>query len=220
MSAFADRQSRTSLLIAEFPRFLRIFEQNPPFKKTGQLEYHLDTIQRRRALGSATKAVNDDQFVDGLYMTLQAWGIGVRGSNLKPRGAFADALRAKISAITDLEGICIDDPALNVKTVAEKLWHLIDTLNVVSNKTRVVPGSKTLHHLLPELVVPIDRAYTQKFFRWHNPTFQYEQPSCFAHAFGVFAEIARQANPIQYATGGWNSSRTKVIDNALSRYDP
>src|SRR5262249_6245168 len=86
---------------------------------------------------------------------------------------------------------------------------------IVDNNTRIVPGSKALHHLLPELIVPIDRAYTQTFFRWQNPRFQYEQASCFQQAFAAFAEIARRVHPVQYVSDGWNSSRTKVIDNAL-----
>lgn len=32
-------------------------------------------------------------------------------------------------------------------------------------------GSKTLHHLLPDLVPPIDREYTRPFFGLHNPEF-------------------------------------------------
>jgi len=36
-----------------------------------------------------------------------------------------------------------------------------------------------------------------------------------AEAFSAFAQIARTANPSQYVNNRWNSSRTKVIDNAL-----
>lgn len=72
-----------------------------------------------------------------------------------------------------------------------------------------------LHHVLPDLVVPIDREYTQRFFGWQNPKFQYGQQGCFVQAFGTFAQIAREVNPLQFVDGGWNSSRTKVIDNAI-----
>jgi hypothetical protein len=215
MHRVTHRQPRTPLLIAEFQRFLRVFERNPPFTRFGQLEYHLATIRRRRELGSTAKSIDDDQFPASLYKTLQAWGIGARASNLRPLGAFVDAIRAKGSEIADLDALLIDDPTLNVNAIGERIWRLIDTLGIVANDARIVPGSKALHHLLPELVVPIDRAYTQKFFRWHNPEFQYGQAACFRHAFSAFVEIARRANPAQYVGVGWNSSRTKVIDNAL-----
>jgi hypothetical protein len=49
--------------------------------------------------------------------------------------------------------------------IIEELWQLIDNLGIVENEAKLVSGSKALHHLLPDLVVPMDRAYTQKFFR-------------------------------------------------------
>ncbi len=104
---------------------------------------------------------------------------------------------------------------MNVNETGQQLWRLINTLDIVANDTRIVAGSKALHHLLPELMVPIDRAYTQKFFRWQSPTFQYKQEACFVQAFAGFAQIARRTNPAQYVSNGWHSSRTKVIDNAL-----
>jgi hypothetical protein len=52
-----NQQSNIDLLIGEFPRYLQIFERNPPFRKYGQWEYHIETIQRRRELGSAVKAI-------------------------------------------------------------------------------------------------------------------------------------------------------------------
>jgi len=204
-----------SQLIAEFPRFLDAFGRDPPFNRHGQLEYHLATIQRRRALGSAVNAIEDGLFLQSLYRTLQAWGIGARASKLEPFEAFAGTLRAKSSQIAVLDGLSIDDPTLNPSAVGEQLWCLIDGLHIVTNNTRIVPGSKALHHLLPDLVVPMDRAYTQRFFHWQNPKFQYEPASCFQQAFAAFVEIARKVNPAQYMGVGWNSSRTKIIDNAV-----
>jgi hypothetical protein len=61
----------------------------------------------------------------------------------------------------------------------------------------------------------MDREYTQMFLGWQNPQFQYGQRNCFTEGFNIFAQIARSVNPSQYVSKGWNSSRTKVIDNAL-----
>jgi hypothetical protein len=163
----------------------------------------------------ALETINDDQFLDALYRTLQAWGIGIRASKLKSFDEFVAALRAKRSEIVALENKAIDDPQLNVNETSQQLWRLIDSLDIVANNTRIVAGSKALHHLLPDLMVPIDRAYTQRFFCWQSPTFQYEQRACFEQAFAAFAEIARRTNPGQYINSGWHSSRTKVIDNAI-----
>ena len=99
--------------------------------------------------------------------------------------------------------------------VAKRLARLAQGLEIVDNKVKIVPGSKALHHLLAELVVPIDREYTQRFFEWHNPRFQNLPEDFFIEAFCAFVRIARAANPVQYVGDGWYTSRTKVIDNAL-----
>src|SRR5205085_12227659 len=114
-----------------------------------------------------------------LYKTLQAWGIGIRASKLKSFEEFVSALQAKSSEIVALEDRAIDDPEMNVNETGQQLWGLINTLDIVANEARIVAGSKALHHLLPDLMVPIDRAYTQKFFGWQSPTFQYKQETCF-----------------------------------------
>jgi hypothetical protein len=100
--------------------------------------------------------------------------------------------------------------------VSGRIMRVIQSLEIVDNKATLVPCTKALHHLLPDLVVPINREYTQAFFGWHNPEFQRRQSECFAQAFAAFVDIARDTNPQQYVRGeGWHTSRTKVIDNAL-----
>lgn len=80
--------------------------------------------------------------------------------------------------------------------------------------------AQTLHHLLPKLVVPIDRTSTAPFlFRCrpeHLQTASGEKRT-FAIAFKTFSAIAQAANPGQYVNRGsrWNTSVTKVIDNSI-----
>ncbi len=198
-----------------FPTFLEAYDRYCPFTKYGQLEYHVETIQRLRAVGSAEAALDDDTFRESLYRTLQAWGIGSRASILKPFPGFVSALQARAAEIVSFDGLRIDQPDLEVSRTAERLARLIQSLGIVENKNRVVAGSKALHHLLPELIVPIDREYTQPFFGWQNPRFQYFPEECFVEAFHAFVEIARTTNPGQYVKQGWCASRTKVIDNAI-----
>lgn len=203
------------LLIARFPIFLEAYDRFCPFKKYGQLEYHVETIRLRRALGSVEVALGDEAFQKSLYRTLQAWGIGSRASKLARFSDFVAALYAKKNDLSALDGLVIDQQGLDVLGVAKRLARLIQTLDIVENRARIVPGSKALHHLLPELVVPIDRAYTQPFFGWQNPGVQGFPEECFIDAFHSFVGIARATNPSQYVCDRWYSSRTKVLDNAV-----
>jgi hypothetical protein len=206
----------TDALVTGFPKWVSYFESNPPFRKPVQLEYHLETIHRRREIGSAAGAVSDDRFRRSLYRTLRAWGIGSRGSRLKPFEEFAAVPERQTDAMLQFEDLVLDGPSLDARGTGEALWALMSRFTIVNNASQLVPMTKALHHILPELVVPMDREYTQTFFGWQNPQFQYGQRECFMHAFEKFVEIARAVNPAQYVGDGWNSSRTKVIDNALA----
>jgi hypothetical protein len=203
------------LLIRGFPVFVAAFARKPPFNKPAQFATHSKTIAIRLELGSVSAAIRDARFVGTLYQTLQAWGIGSRGSRLVGEREFAACLLKNEAEIVALEAASLDDAGIDVAKIGARVWRLIKSLGLANNKAVLVPSTKTLHHLLPDLVVPMDRAYTRPFFGWHGPEFQNHQDQCFEHAFGAFCRIARATNPRQYVGGGWNTSLSKVIDNAV-----
>lgn len=205
-------------LIENFDWFLRTYDSRAPFQKYGQLEYHQNTILRRIRLASAAEAIGNDLFLRSLYQTLKVWGIGLRGSHLAPYSEFKKALQAKANPISNLDGLRIDDIRLDTRKLSNDLWQLVNSLEIVENNAKLVACSKALHHILPDLVVPIDRAYTRKFFGWHGPEFQYKQQQFLALAIDNFATIARATNPEQYVGKRWNTSQTKVLDNAIVGY--
>src|SRR5260221_103336 len=81
-----------------------------------------------------------------------------------------------------LGGRAVGGASLAPRTTAA-LWELSSTLGIVENQAKLVAGTKALHHILPELVVPMDREYTQLLFGWQNPRFQYAQRECFLEAY-------------------------------------
>lgn len=205
----------SALLVENFDRFLAAFEKYCPFKRPEQIEGHRSTIMRRRQLGSAVAAIHDQQFVDDLYRTLGAWGIGSRASRLVPLNAFGAALRAVEASIASLESRTLEEASRDPQALAY-LWSLISSLAIVENDARLVAGTKALHHILPDLVVPMDRAYPQVFFGWQNPKFQYGQHDCFRDAHEVFGEVARAIDLSRYVgRSSWSTSRMKVVDNAV-----
>jgi hypothetical protein len=200
-----------ALLMRGFPEHLASFERRPPFNKA-QFEAHRATLDLRLKHGTVVRTLRDDKFFSSLYETLKLWRIGVRRSRLVPLEAFARAIRSRVAEIEALEGLSIDD-LQDAEGVSARLWCLIESLSIVDNDATVVAGTKALHHLLPELVVPIDRAYTATFFGWHD--FQYQQRRSFSEGFLTFAVVAREVRPQQFVGAAWNTSRTKVLDNAV-----
>jgi len=211
-------KDNVELLIENFPIFLEFFDKKPPFSRYGQFEYHDQAIRQRFSYSSVVDAINDDDFLGNLHRTLRAWGIGTRGSVLAPLAEFRNAIRNELAHIARLDGLKIDDANLNAKLISDQLWQLISSLQIVGNQAKVVACSKALHHLLPELVPPIDRAYTCNFFLWSSTEFQYRQKQFLTLAFDNFAAVARKTNPSQYVGKGWHTSRTKVLDNAIVGY--
>ncbi len=215
MKVYINRYPFIKDLIKRFPFFIKYYEDHCPFAKPGQYEYHQKTIQIRRELGSAKAALKNAEYLETLYRTLKAWGIGSRGSKLKLFSDFIDVLDNISSDICDLDGLRLDQIATEIGNVSQEIWKIINKMHIVDNIAKLVPCSKTLHHILPDLIVPMDREYTQLFFGWQNPQFQYGQYRCFIEAFTSFEYIAREVNPKQYVGIGWNTSLSKVIDNGI-----
>jgi hypothetical protein len=85
---------------------------------------------------------------------------------LVPLAEFRQRLRDQAEPIAALEDARIDDPCLDIPAVARQAWQVIESLGIVRNKSLIVPGTKALHHLLPDLMPPMDRAWTGAFFLW------------------------------------------------------
>lgn len=200
-------------LLGDFERFVDEYDRRNPFDRSGQLSGHVRTIKLRREAGSAAAAIEDGRFRASLYETLQAWGIGRRGSKMVTRNEFDDILLARADAIAELDELRVD--TTETTETRDALWTLISNLGVVENDALLVAHTKTLHHILPDLVVPMDRAYTRPFLGWHGTQFQYQQEEVFRDAFHRFNRIAREAHPEMLIAKGWRSSGTKVIDNAI-----
>ena len=138
-----------------------------------------------------------------------------RGALLISADDFHASLKRSAEDVAALESAALEDDALQHAVIAGKLWTVIERLRLTETRAQLVTSTKSLHHLLPSLVVPMDRQFTGAFFRWNNQAWQVTQERSFKTAFGVFANIARQVKPSQYIGSGWNTSATKVLDNAL-----
>jgi hypothetical protein len=116
------------VLIDGFPRWVEYFQQHVPFSKPDQLAFHRQTIDLRMSHGSASAALRDPAFVESLYQTLKAWGIGSRHSRLRSLPDVTLALQAAAPQVAALEGFRIDANGMEVDAVADAVWTAIETL--------------------------------------------------------------------------------------------
>lgn len=204
-------------VIDEFAICLETYDQRIPFTRSGQYSLHRATIDRRRSFASVREAIEDEVFLGDFHQTLYAWGIGKRASRLVSLPEFRDRLSDCGEDLSDFEHLRLDDPELDISLTATRLWQLIESLGVVQNVSLIVPGTKTLHHLLPDLVPPMDRAWTGAFFLWSMGAPEYER-STFIRTFSSFAKIAQATDPSNFVGEEWRTSLTKVLDNAIIGY--
>jgi len=211
-------EKRIAGLIEEFAACVELYDEQAPFTRRGQYTMHRKTIDRRRTFSNVNAALSDEEFLDDLYETLHAWGIGRRASKLIPRNKFGIQLRSLGQEISTFERFNLEDENLNLETIANQLWELVKQLGVVENVSLVVPSAKILHHLLPDLVPPMDRAWTGSFFLWSATAPQTEQKETFVQTFLSLGRIARETKPSQYVGQGWRTCPTKIVDNAVIGY--
>ncbi len=105
--------------------------------------------------------INNKTHIEDIYESLKKeFGMGKRGAELAPYSSFLNSIQTQKQGLMALSQYRMD--AVNPNAVPgdmfEELRTLFQALEVVpsSRKTKLVAVSKTLHFLLPDLVMPID----------------------------------------------------------------
>jgi hypothetical protein len=147
---------RTMAVAGEFPRSWAAIRAAPGWWP-GRFEAQCARLIREA--GSVAAAVRSAELEDALCSSLVRWK-AFRGVKLD-RGRVRASLDAAAPLLPRWEGVSI--LRLRPGDVPE-LFHLFDALREIKPTTRKwVVTSKTLHHLLPDLVVPMDNLLTAPF---------------------------------------------------------
>lgn len=171
----------------------------------------------RAELGSARAAIESPPFLKLVYLTLESWGMNSRGAALVPFEIFQGRWAAYVDDLVVLDSTRLDDLGSETDAIGKRLWRLIESLRITGTKSHLVAGTKALHHILPDLVPPMDRAYTAPFFGWAQ-RLQGRESEFFEVSFRAYSDMAERTNPSAYVGKSWNSSLTKVLDNAVVGY--
>ena len=214
--------SRLAELSANLRHFVSVFEEAEKFSGPS-LYFHLRTLGCLQNWGSAAKAILSEDLFDWLYATLASWGMhrmGKGNTKLRDLQEIKSSVRAQGTTIASLQGLSLCDISPSaVGQVGRDLWRLLSSLTVSIAEARIVANSKVLHHLLPRLIPPIDRTYTFNFF-YNRNMLSIAEEDAFFEMFSRFHTIAiNNRDIIAGLVGrGWNTSETKVIDNAIVGY--
>lgn len=165
------------------------------------------------------RTIHLDKFIELTYTTLIAWNMNQRGAKLSKYDLYNQSLQTHQERIESLKAYRIetlsDTDVLNLK---EHIKYLYDNLELVEEgKPKLVTFSKALHYFLPNLLMPVDRRYTLKFFynKTSTPLDKSTHFEIYWDIFQQFRELATAYDFNKHVTDNWNRNIPKVIDNII-----
>ena len=198
--------------------------------------FHLESIKesQRRFLSK--------RHIEMIYATLASWGMHRMGSPDKTKtklttfDQFKDSIlsfRNEFNSLRNLYLRTISDNRLEM-ILQEELKNIFYGLKISISDSYLVANSKTMHHIIPNLVPPIDRQYTLRFFYYKNSEFfqnnkyrTIQLPSTLEAQYGYFCEILRYSkriisndyfNHYRLINTSFDTSIPKVLDNLIMAY--
>ncbi len=211
---------RVEDLAANFAHYLGGFERRSVFGGPS-VHFHVRAIERRLTHDNVRSAIADDDLLELVYAVLASWGMhrmGPKGAKLVAFDSFREGIRRQAEILEELEPFVITDLD-DVDGVVDKIWRAVSGAQLSASATQVVAGTKALHHLLPDLIPPVDREYTIRFFH-ENKMMNMGDEAAFKEVYPALAEIASRAtdNLKVNDRSPMNTSPTKIIDNAIIGY--
>ena len=212
---------RVKELKENFDDFVEYFDSTPIFSGPS-LYFHKRVIDILRKEG-LPRALKSEQFFEYLYAILASWGLhrmGKTNTKLVDFDKFKGSITSQKERFLTLEDKRITEINIDthITSITNQLQELVKNLKIGEGETKIVFNSKAIHHLLPNLMPPVDRQYTLLFF--YNSTSPSHIERCFSEIYPKFISIAleKKDSILQKVGKGFHTSETKVIDNAIVGY--
>ena len=174
-----------------------------------------------------------DEYLELVYATLIAWNMDGRGAKLNEIDKFKKTIRDYKEEINSLRNY--DIKKLSTEEIKEilnkfkKLFYGLELTGILRGKkikSKLVAFAKTMHFLLPDLVMPIDRSYTLYFFYGTEQFSTYKengknnekQFNIFKEIFYKVCELSKNDFVMNYPKNKRSPNIPKVIDNAIIGY--
>ena len=217
---------QTKDLIARFDNYISCFEEAFSRDETfggPSLYFHFQCIKKYSCVSLEAK-LRDERFFEYVYAVLASWGMHRTGTatQLRSYHEFKKEIISQRDRLFEIASFQIWKLDLSSSPqVLATLQVILDTMKISKSSAHLVANTKVLHHILPELVPPVDRRHTLAYFGINTmlPS-QKSAGVIFKYLFPAFVRVAtclssRLVQIVDLHEENWHTSPTKVIDNAL-----
>jgi len=203
----------------EFLNYVHIYNSNYRVHSESKNNY-LNLMKMYTEAEDYRTLLRNSNYISLAYQTLQDWNMDQRGAKLVDLSDFRDSILSYVESLAHLKEYRLE--LLNTSEIGKVLTELkglFVNLKVMQTQARIVGVSKTLHFLLPNLVMPVDRENILSLLYLGSKYSANPE-----REFGYFSQIFEEYRHLCHKLGlsvrdvdrlGWNSSIPKMIDNAL-----
>ena len=211
--------------LSNYNSLLRIMSVSTSIAALTNIEFCGPSLYfHQKALEYQQKEFLSERHIEYVYATLVAWGMhrmGPNGAKMLDYDIFKKSIWDNRQPLEELKDKRIEDiTADEIDSIIEKLSEICISVKGSSSKSHLVSGSKILAHILPNLVCPMDRQYTCKFFgvnlnSKNEQTFFKEV----IHQMWKFYQDPNQIRLLKPILGKpFNMSFPKIFDNLIINY--
>ena len=177
----------------------------------------------QKALEWQQKDFLSDKHIEYVYAMLVSWGMhrmGARGAKMPDYETFKESILSQKEKLDNLryksiENIKQGEEIAIIKTLSDICFSIKGT----TSKSYIVSSSKTLAHILPNLVCPIDRQYTCQFFEVSNKE---PETKIFEEVIKTMWSFYQDPDRIQLLSPilgkPFNENYPKIFDNLIIEY--
>lgn len=211
-------QNKVRDILANAEKYHQAYYKAETFRGPS-LYFHQRAIETRQ---SPTSLIH----LEYVYATLSAWGMHRMGKGGSKMQSF-DTFRRSVEQIQDALS---EAQQFDFREMNNQKWLLLEQIfrgiNVMASGTSLVGNSKVMHHMLPNIVPPIDREYTLWYLRG-NTNIKNDLDSEWQLMKGIISDFfipvasnrefnSKASNWISIkADYPWDTSVLKVVDNLV-----
>lgn len=176
---YENNRKNYNALKTNYKQYLKESEKIGDFFGGPSLYFH------NRALEEREKNFLGDTHIEMIYAALAAWGMHRMGETKAKMADFEEFKKSILEhkeTFLELKELRIEEIKVDdLESVINKINKICSNLKSSISNSSLVGNSKTIAHILPNLVPPIDRQYTIRFFK--------TEPSKFLNKKGKFKPV-------------------------------